>query len=98
MSTDTVKVAVLDDFQDAWRHTEAMARLRHRVDVEFFTQPFSDPAVLKGFQVAIANRERTRFTSEVLRQMVDVRLLIQTGGRAPNIDLDAATACGIVVA
>jgi phosphoglycerate dehydrogenase-like enzyme len=94
----TVNVAVLDDWQDAWRHTPAIKRLEGRARVEFLTEPTADTSKLKGFDVLIANRERTRFTAELLRQLPDARLLVQTGGRAPNVDLEAATACGIVVA
>jgi phosphoglycerate dehydrogenase-like enzyme len=93
-----VKVAVLDDYQDAWRHTEAIQRLRERAEVAFFTERLSDWSALRGFEAAVANRERTRFTAEVLRQLPDLRLLVQTGGRAPNIDLETATSCGIAVA
>lgn len=94
----TINVAVLDDWQDAWRHSDAIKRLDARVHVEFFTEPTRDTAKLRGFEVLVANRERTRFTAELLVQLADARLLIQTGGRAPNVDLDAATRCGIVVA
>ncbi|MFI5265961.1 MAG: D-2-hydroxyacid dehydrogenase family protein [Chloroflexota bacterium] len=94
----TITVAVLDDWQDAWRHTDAVKRLEVRARVEFLTEPTGDTSKLKGFEVLIANRERTRFTADLLRQLPDARLLVQTGGRAPNVDLEAATACGIVVA
>lgn len=95
---DTVKVAVLDDWQDAWRHTQAIKRLAGRAEVAFFAEPTRDPARLRGFEVLIANRERTRFTAELLCQLTDAKLLVQTGGRAPNVDLEAAKANGIVVA
>ncbi|HVA25978.1 MAG TPA: D-2-hydroxyacid dehydrogenase family protein [Chloroflexota bacterium] len=95
---NNVNVAVLDDWQDAWRQTDAIKRLEGRARVAFLTEPTSDMSKLKGFEVLIANRERTRFTAELLRQMPDARLLVQTGGRAPNVDLEAATGCGIIVA
>jgi phosphoglycerate dehydrogenase-like enzyme len=98
MSTERVKVAVLDDFQDAWRHTHAIKRLDGLGEIEFFTRPLADATALAGFRIVIANRERTRFTADLLGQMADVKLLVQTGGRAPNIDLEAATARGIAVA
>ncbi|HEY8695933.1 MAG TPA: D-2-hydroxyacid dehydrogenase family protein [Chloroflexota bacterium] len=93
----TTNVAVLDDWQDAWRHTDAIKRLDGRARVEFFTEP-TNTSKLRGFEVLIANRERTRFSAELLRQLTDAQLLVQTGGRAPNVDLEAATECGIVVA
>ena len=66
--------------------------------MEYFAEPTSDTARLEGFEVLIANRERTRFTADLLSRLPDAKLLIQTGGRAPNIDLEAATKHGIVVA
>lgn len=80
----TVNVAVLDDWQDAWRHAEAIKRLEGRARVEFLTEPTGDTSKLKGFDVLIANRERTRFTAELLRRMPDARLLVQTGSRTEH--------------
>jgi phosphoglycerate dehydrogenase-like enzyme len=93
----TVKVGVLDDWQDAWRHTAALKRLDGRAQVQFFVEPLKDLGKLSGFEVLIANRERMLFPSDVLRQLPGLKLLVQTGGRAPNIDLEAATQRGIAV-
>ena len=92
-----IRVAVLDDWQDAWRHSAAVEQLAGRAEVVSFTDPPRDLSRLRGFEVLIANRERTRFTADVLRGLPDAKLLVQTGGRAPNIDLEAASACGITV-
>ncbi|HLG72764.1 MAG TPA: D-2-hydroxyacid dehydrogenase family protein [Chloroflexota bacterium] len=92
-----VKVGILDDWQDAWRHTDAAKRLAGRAQVEYFLEPVSELPRLSGFEVLVANRERMRFPAEVLKQLTSLKLLVQTGGRAPNIDVEAATAQGIVV-
>jgi phosphoglycerate dehydrogenase-like enzyme len=53
---------------------------------------------LRGFDALIANRERTQFTRELLEQLVDVRVIAQTGNHAAHIDFAAAHERGIVVA
>ncbi len=51
-----------------------------------------------GFDAIGANRERTRFTRELLHALVDLRVIAQTGNLAYHIDLAAADERGIVVA
>ena len=90
-----MRVAILDDFQQAWDRTDGVRRMRERVDVTIFTKPFGDAAALKGFDVLIANRERTRFDRTLLEALTDVQIIVQTGKHNPHIDFDAARDCGI---
>jgi phosphoglycerate dehydrogenase-like enzyme len=93
-----MRVAVLDDIHDAYRSTPAIQRLRERAEVEIFTGPFGHPSALRGFDAVIANRERTRFTRELLQQLPDLKVIVQTGDHAYHIDFAAAGERGIVVA
>jgi phosphoglycerate dehydrogenase-like enzyme len=93
-----MRVAILDDIHGAWAATEGVRRLRERAEVAIFTTPFGSPAALRGFDALIANRERTQFTRELLEQLVDVRVIAQTGNHAAHIDFAAAHERGIVVA
>lgn len=93
-----MRVAILDDIHDAFDRTDAVARLRRRASVEIFTTPFGDPSSLRGFDALIANRERTRFTRELLEQLPDLGIIAQTGNHAHHVDFDAARRLGIVVA
>ena len=93
-----MRIAILDDIHQAWAGTEGVRRLRERAEVHVFTEPLGEPAALRGFDAVIANRERTRFTRELLEQLTDVRVLVQTGNHANHIDFAAARDCGIVVA
>ena len=93
-----MRVAILDDIHRAWEGTEGVRRLRERAEVRVFTGPFGDPAALRGFDALIANRERTRFTRELLEQLSDVRVLVQTGNHASHVDFAAARDRGILVA
>jgi phosphoglycerate dehydrogenase-like enzyme len=92
-----LRLAILDDFQDAWRHTGGVRRMRERADVTIFTERFGEPAALDGFDALIANRERTPFDRSLLEALGGIRLIIQTGKHNPHIDFDAARDCGIEV-
>jgi phosphoglycerate dehydrogenase-like enzyme len=93
-----VKVAILDDIHHAYEGTSGVGRLRDRADVRIFTGPFGNPEALAGFDAVVANRERTPFTRELLEQLPDLRIIVQTGNHAYHIDLAAAEARGVVVA
>ena len=93
-----MKVAVLDDIHEAYEQTAGIRRLREHAEVRIFTKPFGEPSALAGFDALVANRERTRFTRELLAQLPGVRIIAQTGNHAYHIDLDAARQLGIVVA
>jgi len=93
-----MRVAILDDVHQVWDQSEGVRRLRERAEVHVFTTPFGDPAALRGFDALVANRERTRFTRELLDRLPDVRVIAQTGNHANHIDFAAARDRGIVVA
>jgi phosphoglycerate dehydrogenase-like enzyme len=92
-----MRVAILDDIHRAYEGTAAVERLRQRAEVKIFTEAFGSPAALRGFDALFANRERTRFSRELLEQLPDVRIIAQTGNHAYHIDLAAAQERGIVV-
>jgi phosphoglycerate dehydrogenase-like enzyme len=93
-----MRVAVLDDVHDAYESAPGIRRLRQHAEVRIFNAPFGTPDELLGFDALVANRERTRFTRELLRQLPGVRIIAQTGNHAHHIDLEAAHELGIIVA
>ncbi len=93
-----MRIAILDDIHHAWENTDGVRRLRERAEVKIFTEPFGSPGALRGFDALIANRERTKFTRALLEQLVDVRIIAQTGNHAAHMDFAAAHERGIVVA
>jgi phosphoglycerate dehydrogenase-like enzyme len=93
-----VRVAILDDIHHAFEGTSGVGRLRERADVRIFTGPFGNPEALAGFEAVVANRERTMFTRELLEQLPDLRIIVQTGNHAYHIDLAATEAHGVIVA
>jgi phosphoglycerate dehydrogenase-like enzyme len=96
-----IRVAVLDDYQRAFERSPAIARLREKAEVTIFTEKFADEETLaralKETQAVIPIRERTRFSAALLRTLPDLELIAQTGNHAYHVDMDAATAAGIVV-
>jgi phosphoglycerate dehydrogenase-like enzyme len=93
-----MRIAILDDIHRAWEGTDGVRRLRDRAEVKIFTEPFGSPAALRGFDALVANRERTKFTRALIEQLVDVRVIAQTGNHAAHLDFGAADERGIVVA
>jgi phosphoglycerate dehydrogenase-like enzyme len=93
-----MRLAILDDIHHAYENTEGVRRLRERMEVRIFTSPFREPSALRGFDALLANRERTRFTRELIEQLPDLRIIAQTGSHAYHIDLGAARERGIIVA
>jgi phosphoglycerate dehydrogenase-like enzyme len=96
-----MKVTVLDDYQHAFEATAAIRRLRETADVQILTEKLPDgPSLaraLKGCQILIPIRERTRFTAALLRALPEVEFISQTGNHAYHVDMEAATKLGIVV-
>ncbi|MDE3075353.1 MAG: D-2-hydroxyacid dehydrogenase family protein [Chloroflexota bacterium] len=93
-----MRVAILDDFHQAYQHLPAIRRLRERAEVHIFTRPFGSPEALSGFDALIANRERTRFDGPLLRRLPDLKIVAQTGNHAYHVDFETARELGIVVA
>src|SRR5581483_6635032 len=92
-----MRVAVLDDIHQAYDKTAGIRRLRERAEVRIFTEAFGAPTALAGFDALVANRERTRFTRELLQQLPNVKIIAQTGNHAYHVDLAAAEELGIIV-
>ena len=95
------RIAVLDDYQSAAAEFTDWSRLPAPAEVVEFHDPVADPdavvARLRGFDVVVAMRERTRFSRDVLSRLPDLKLLVTTGMRNKSIDVEAATELGITV-
>ncbi|NIO08491.1 MAG: D-2-hydroxyacid dehydrogenase family protein, partial [Deltaproteobacteria bacterium] len=96
------KVAVIDDFHRAFASSEAVERLEQAANVRVFENPFPSQAefvqALRGVEIIIANRERTKFTSQLLGQLPDLRLISNTGSHFYHVDVAEATRRGILLA
>ena len=96
-----MKVIVLDDYQHAIAPTPAIARLRQSADVQILHEKLANEAAvveaLRDCQALIPIRERTKFTASLFQQLPALEFISQTGNHAYHIDMDAATAHGVVV-
>lgn len=94
-----MRVAVLDDYQQAAHHFADWQGLN--AEVTFFHEHFADTealaSALRGYDVVVAMRERTPFTAERFERLPDLRLLVTTGMANASIDLDAAGRHGVTV-
>ncbi|MBI3076306.1 MAG: D-2-hydroxyacid dehydrogenase family protein, partial [Deltaproteobacteria bacterium] len=96
-----MRVAILDDFEGAAARSPAVARLAARVEVSVLQDRLtSDEALaarLGETEVILLIRERTRFGAAQLARLPRLELIAQTGGGVAHIDLNAATARGILI-
>jgi phosphoglycerate dehydrogenase-like enzyme len=97
----SVRVAVLDDYQDVALKMTDWSVLPSDVQVQVFRDHLADPQEvaqrLRGFEVVVAMRERTPFPRRLLEELSQLKLLITTGMRNASIDVDAARDLGITV-
>jgi D-3-phosphoglycerate dehydrogenase len=96
-----MKIAVLDDYQDAVRHLDCFSLLDgHEVKV------FSNSARGTGqlairlapFDAIVLIRERTQLSRALLEKLPNLKLISQTGKVSGHLDVAAATAAGIAIA
>ncbi|RPH41458.1 MAG: D-2-hydroxyacid dehydrogenase family protein [Burkholderiales bacterium] len=96
-----MRIAILDDYQDAARGLACFGRLEGH-EVEVFRDTLTDvDAIAKrldGFDAVVAIRERTRFTREQIERLSPrLRLISLTGPLSGHVDMAAAGARGITV-
>jgi phosphoglycerate dehydrogenase-like enzyme len=97
----TMRVAILDDYQNAALTLADWSPLAGRVEPVVFNEAFADmdaaAAALQDFTVIVAMRERTPFPAELFERLPSCKLLVTTGMRNFSIDMAAAGARGVVV-
>lgn len=94
-----MKIAILEDYQDAVRQLPCFALLDgHEVDV--FTEPMDDGAMvehLADHEAVVLIRERTHITAALMDRLPRLRLISQTGKVSGNVDMASAQQRGITV-
>ena len=95
-----MKIAVLDDYQDAFRGLKCAAKLAGH-EVTTYRDTVKDPAKLaerlNGHDAVILLQQRTPIPRAVVEKLARLKLISQTGRNANHIDLAACTEKGIVV-
>ena len=101
LASASIKVAVLDDYQEVSLRYGAWEELGDAVNVTVFSDHVADAEALVdrlvGFSVVVAMRERTAFPRRVFERLPGLRLLVTTGMANAAIDLAAARDHGVVV-
>lgn len=97
-----MKLAILDDYQNAALASADWDALGSEVDITVFDSHLGhDEAVvadaLQPFDILIAMRERTPFPATMIDRLPNLKLLVTTGMRNLAIDMDHARARGIDV-
>ena len=99
--SNTIKVAVLDDWQGVARSSADWTPLTARADVTFFADAFADQddaaAKLADYDIVLSMRERTPLPASLINRLPKLRMLGMTGARNASLDTAACTARGIPV-
>jgi D-3-phosphoglycerate dehydrogenase len=96
-----MKIAILDDYQDAVRQLDCF-RLLDGHEVKVFsnsTRGLGQLAIrLAAFDALVLIRERTAFPRQLLSKLPNLKLISQTGKLSGHVDVAAATEHGIAIA
>ncbi|MGQ0751501.1 MAG: D-2-hydroxyacid dehydrogenase family protein [Betaproteobacteria bacterium] len=95
-----MRIAVIDDYQDAFRKLKCYAKLHgHQVDVCHDTEkdPVRLAARLKDAEAVLLTQQRSPFPRALAERVPKLRLISQTGRNANHIDVAACTEHGIAV-
>ena len=97
-----MKIAVIDDYQDAFRKLACAANLKGH-DITVYRDTEKDAARfaarLEGYEAVIMTQQRSPLPKALVEALpASVKLLCNTGRNVGHIDLAACTARGIVVA
>jgi D-3-phosphoglycerate dehydrogenase len=95
-----MKIAVIDDYQDAFRRQPGFAQLAgHEVTV--FTDTLTDPVALGDrlaeAEAVVLTQQRSPLPRAALERMPALRMISQTGRNVSHIDLAACAERGVVV-
>jgi phosphoglycerate dehydrogenase-like enzyme len=96
-----VRVAILDDYQNAAMQMADWSLLPRDAKVEALHDHLADEGLLaqrlRDYDVVICMRERTPMLRSLLQRLPNLKLLVTTGMGNASFDIDAATELGIVV-
>ena len=96
-----IKVAILDDYQNAFEHIIETDDYKNKYDFQIFQEPFLNEVeaavALEKFDALFLMRERTQVTSSLIESLPNLKYVMTSGMRNKAIDLDAAKSRNILV-
>ena len=96
-----IKIAVLDDYQDAFRQVVDIEKYKDKFDFKIFNNPFTDEkeaiVELENFEALFIMRERTLVTKSLIESIPKLKYIMTSGMRNKAIDLEAAKKKNIIV-
>jgi len=95
-----MKIAVIDDYQNAFKTLKCYPKLAGH-EVVIYTEPETNVEKiaerLKDADAVILTQQRTAFPRALIEKLPKLKLIGQTGRAASHVDLEACTDRGVVV-
>ncbi len=96
-----IKVAILDDYQNAFSQIVNTEKYKDKFEFKVFHEPFADEkeaaVELENFEALFIMRERTQMTKILIESLPKLKYLMTSGMRNKAIDLQAAKKKNIIV-
>src|SRR5262249_30454848 len=95
------RVAILDDYAGVALDLADWSAVQIRSDVTVFDRHLSESEAadaLRPFDVVCTLRERMAFPRTLIERLPNLKLITIVGRSLPNLDMDAAGDCGVLVA
>ena len=96
-----IKVAVLDDYQNAFQQIVEVEKYKDKFEFKVFNEPFADEketiVELEDFEALFIMRERTPITKSLINGLSKLKYIMTSGMRNNAIDLEAAKKKNIII-
>ena len=96
-----IKVAVLDDYQNAFQQIVDVEKYKDKFDFKVFNNPFTEEKEtaieLEEFEALFIMRERTPMTKFLIESLPKLKYIMTSGMRNKAIDLEVAKKNNIIV-
>jgi phosphoglycerate dehydrogenase-like enzyme len=101
MSSQKLRVAILDDFEQLAETVPAYGKLKQRADVTLLRKRLDSSenivAALRDFDALLLMRERTFFSDKEYAHLPKLKFIAQTGRTTKHLDLANATRHGVAI-
>jgi len=96
-----IKVAVLDDYQNAFQQIVELEKYKNKFDFKVFNEPFADVkeaiVALEDFEALFIMRERTPMSKTLIESLPKLKYIMTSGMRNNAIDLETTKKKNIIV-